>query len=126
MLLYEELSYQVIGALMRVHSILGPGLLESAYEAACVIELRDRGIDVEQQVVYPLIYNGQMAGAYIADLVVENKIVLELKSVQVLNSTMEAQLLNYLRLSGMQLGFLVNFRNVSLGWKRMILTEPES
>ena len=110
MLLYEELSYQVIGGLFRVHSKLGPGLLESAYEAASVIELRNRGLKVEQQVVFPLFYDGEMASAYIADIVVEDKIVLELKSVQALNSIMEAQLLNYLRLSRLKLGFLVNFR----------------
>ena len=123
MLLYEELSYLVLGGLFRVHSKVGPGLLESAYEASCVIEMRNRGLKVEQQVVFPLYYDGEMAGAYIADMIVEDKIVLELKSVQALNNTMKAQLLNYLRLSKLKLGFLVNFRNKSLEWKRMILTE---
>ena len=72
--LYKGLSDKVLGCLFKVHNVLGPGLLESAYEAACVIEFRHEGIEVEQQAVYPLFYRGEMAGAYIADLVVEDKL----------------------------------------------------
>jgi GxxExxY protein len=89
--------------------------------AAGVIELRHLGIQVEQQKVYPLHYKGEMAGAYIADLVVENTIILELKSVSKLKPVMEAQLLNYLRLSKLRIGYLVNFNGTKVDFKRFVV-----
>ncbi len=86
--LFKELSYTVVGALYSVHNILGPGLLESAYEGALVIECRRLNLTVEQQKVYPVYYKGELAGAYIADLVVEGKVILELKSVSKLTAVM--------------------------------------
>ena len=115
-ILHKVLSDSVLGAVFKVHNYLGPGLLESAYEGAMVIELKKRRLDVQRQVVYPLFYEGEMAGAYVADLVVEGKMILEL------NSNMEAQLLNYLRLSKVSLGYLINFRNARVEWKRRVLS----
>lgn len=86
-----------------------------------VIELRKQGWEIEQQIVYPLYYESELAGAYVADLVVEGKVILELKAVKELTSVMEAQLLNYLRLSGIPIGYLVNFRNMRVEWKRRVL-----
>jgi GxxExxY protein len=97
-LLRRDLSYEVLGAAFAVHKALGPGLLEACYEGAYVVELQHRGIDVARQVVYPLQYLGEYIGAYIADVVVANTIIVELKSVARLNEVMDAQLLNYLRL----------------------------
>jgi GxxExxY protein len=119
--LFKELSYTVVGALYSVHNILGPGLLESAYEGALVIECRRLGLQVEQQKVYPVYYKGELAGAYIADLVVENSLILELKSVQKLSPVMEAQLLNYIRLSGLRVGYLVNFQGTRVEFKRFVV-----
>jgi GxxExxY protein len=85
--------------------------------------LRRQGLSLGRPEVYPLFYEGELAGAYVADLVVEKKIILELKSVKALNSTMEAQLLNYLRLSGIPVGYLINFRNCRMEFQRRILTE---
>lgn len=121
-LMHKELSDRVIGVLFDVHNSLGPGLLESAYEGACVIAFRHRGLSVERQAVYPLYFEGELAGAYVADMVVEGKLILELKAVQALNTVMEAQLLNYLRLSGISVGYLVNFRNERVEWKRRVLS----
>ncbi len=121
-LAFKELSHQVLGSVFSVHNILGPGLLESAYEGALVIEFQRAGIPHSQQKVYPLFYKGELAGAYIADLVVEDKIILELKSVRQLTATMEAQLINYLRLSKVPVGYLINFRNTKVGWRRFIVT----
>jgi GxxExxY protein len=118
---YRELGYEVLGAAFAVHNALGPGLLESAYEGALVIELKHRGIAHERQQVYPVYYRGELAGAYVADLVVEAQIILELKSVKELTGTMEAQLLNYLRLSGIAVGYLVNFCNAKVEWRRFVL-----
>ena len=121
-LVYKELSDRVLGAVFKVHNRLGPGLLESAYEGACAIEFRHCGLKVERQVVYPLYYEGELAGAYVADMVVDDKIILELKSVKTLTPMMEAQLLNYLRLSGLPVGYLVNFRNERVEWNRRVLS----
>ena len=120
-LLHKDLSDKVLGALFSVHNILGPGLLESAYEGALVIEFKHLDIPFSRQKVFPLLYKGEMAGAYIADIVADGKIIVELKAVNSLNANMEAQLLNYLRLSGIRVGYLVNFRNSRLEWKRMVL-----
>lgn len=94
MLMFKELSDKVLGAAFAVHNVLGPGLLESAYEGALCIELQRQGIAIERQRVYPLYYKGELAGAYVADLVVDGKIILELKSVRELTPVMEAQLVN--------------------------------
>jgi GxxExxY protein len=119
-LIHKELSDQVLGAVFSVHNVLGPGLLESAYEGALVIELKHRGLAFDRQQVYPLSYKGELAGAYIADLVVENKIILELKSVQAITHVMEAQIINYLRLSGVPVGYLINFNGTRVEWKRFV------
>ena len=117
-MVYESLSRKVLGAVFNVHNLLGPGLLEAAYEGALVVELKHTGLSVGQQVVYPLCYRGEYVGAYIADLVVEGKIILELKSVYKLNPNMEAQLINYLKLSKVPVGYLINFRNAKVRWRR--------
>jgi GxxExxY protein len=119
-LIYQELSYIVLQAAFSVHNILGPGLLESAYEGAFCVELSKAGIQFDRQKVYPLYYKGEYIGAYIADLVVDNKIIVELKSVSQLTSVMEAQLLNYLKLSRLQVGYLMNFNSERLDWKRFV------
>ena len=116
----KELSEAVIGAAFAVHNILGPGLLESAYEGAMAVELTYRGLPFQRQVVYPLQYRGEYCGAYIADLVVAGKILLELKSVKVLSPVMEAQVINYLRLSGIPVGYLINFHGFRVEWKRFV------
>ena len=120
-LIENELSNQVLGAVFAVHNSLGPGLLESAYEGALVIEFAHMGLKISRQHVYPVYYRGELAGAYIADLVVEGKIILELKSVKELSPAMEAQLLNYLRLSGVEIGYLVNFHHQRVVWRRFVI-----
>jgi GxxExxY protein len=124
-LIHEELSNLVLGMAFRVHSALGPGLLESAYEGALCIELAHANVFFERQKVFPLVYRNEYAGAYIADLVVENAIILELKSVKALNEVMEAQLINYLRLSGLQVGYLLNFNGLRVQWRRLIYKREE-
>ena len=116
----KQLSKKVLGMVFSVHNILGSGLLESAYEGAMVVELSRAGIPFTRQHVFPLYYKGELIGAYIADMVVDNSIILELKSVKQLNHTMEAQLINYLRLSGVPVGYLINFNGTSVEWKRFV------
>jgi GxxExxY protein len=118
--LKKQLSYQIIGMAFSVHNILGPGLLESAYEGAFCVELAKANIPFSRQQVYPLYYKGELVGGYIADLVVDNSIILELKSVQQLTKVMEAQLINYLKLSKLPVGYLINFNSTKLEWKRFV------
>jgi GxxExxY protein len=124
MLIYEELSGQIRGAAIEVHRELGPGLLESAYEECLCYELRSRGIAYDRQLELPVKYKGlQLDCGYRIDVLVEKKIVLELKSVESLLVIHEAQLMTYLKLSGCKLGMLMNFNVVLMkdGMKRIVL-----
>jgi GxxExxY protein len=119
-IIHKELSDRIIGLALTVHRTLGPGLLESAYEEAMCWELHHASIRFERQKVFALCYKGDYISSYFADLVVDNAIILELKSVQELNRNMEAQLLNYLKLSKIPVGYLVNFQGARLEWKRFV------
>jgi GxxExxY protein len=110
----NSLSSQVIGAAIKVHSALGPGILESAYEACLLHELELRGIKVEAQVSLPINYYGHKIDAgYRIDLLVENSLIIELKAVETIKNIHKTQLLSYLKLSNARLGLLINF-NVTL------------
>ena len=112
-LIHGELTEKVVGAAIEVHRHLGPGLLESAYEECLCHELGLRGVKFQRQIPMPLSYKGcKVDGAYRLDIVVEEKVILELKSVEETTAVHEAQLMTYLKLSGMRVGFLMNF-NVS-------------
>jgi GxxExxY protein len=106
----NEIGKIVVDAAVAVHCALGPGLLESVYEAVLAAELRDRGLRVERQTAVPIEYRGlRFDEGFRADLIVEGKILLELKSVERTTHTHKKQLLTYLPLSGHKLGFLLNF-----------------
>ena len=120
-LLYQGLSNRVLGCAFKVHSVMGPGLLESAYEGAMEVELKRNGLFVERQKTYALQYAGEYIGAYFADMVVEGKVILELKAVEMLSGNMKAQVINYLKLSGLQVGYLMNFYNERLVWRRYVV-----
>jgi GxxExxY protein len=116
-------SAQIIDAALRVHSALGPGLLESAYAACLAYELRRRGLDVRTQVAIPVYYHEvRLELGYRADFLVDGAVLVELKTATTLLPIHEAQLLSYLRLSGHRVGLLINFHTVHLkdGIKRLI------
>ncbi len=119
----NQLSKLILDSAFRVHKALGPGLLESAYEACLVYELRKTGLEVKNQHALPVRYEDVCVDAgYRIDILVEGKVILELKAVEQIAPIHEAQLLTYLKLSGCKLGFLLNF-NVTLmkeGIKRMV------
>jgi GxxExxY protein len=118
-----QITERIIGAAMRVHSALGPGLLESAYEACLAFELAENGLKVEQQKPLPLAYRGvQLECGYRLDLLVEDAIIVEIKAVESLVLLHRAQLISYLKLSGCQVGLLINFNVTSLrqGIRRLI------
>ena len=106
----NQLSNEVIGAAIEVHKTIGPGLLESVYQECMVYELTNRGFQTAREVSLPVRYKDiQFPAAYRADIVVEDKLILELKAVEVLLPVYSAQLLSYLRMSGLKLGLLINF-----------------
>lgn len=107
---HNILTGKIIGAAIEVHRTLGPGLLESAYEACLVFELQEKGLNVERQKPLPLVYkNVKLDSGYRLDLVVDGKVVVEIKSVSEVAAIHEAQLLSYLRLADLQIGLLINF-----------------
>jgi GxxExxY protein len=118
----NKVSGMIIAAAMKVHSALGPGLLESSYEACLLHELRKSNVKVLSQVSLPVFYDGvEIDAGYRIDLMVENRVIVELKAVEKLLPVHEAQILSYLKLSGKTLGLLINFNVVHLknGIKRM-------
>jgi len=124
----NHISGIVVDSAMKVHSALGPGLLESAYEACLIRELRKRGLRVESQVPIAVSYDGEVLDVgYRADLIVEEKVLIELKAVEGILPVHKAQLLSYLRLSGKQVGLLINFNVEHLrdGIKRVISSRPK-
>ena len=120
---HNEISGQIVDAAIKVHSVLGPGLLESAYHACLLHELRKRGLQVESELSLPVNYDGvKLDVGYRIDLLVEKCVIVEIKAVEKMLSVHEAQLLCYLRLSGCRLGLLINFNVSQLkdGIKRMV------
>ena len=106
----DQITEKIIGAAMKVHSALGPGLLESAYQACLLYELKEQGLNVESEVVLPVVYEGKEIDAgYRLDLLVEDQVIVELKSVEKTLPIHEAQLITYLKLSGCKVGLLINF-----------------
>jgi GxxExxY protein len=119
----NEISGNIVRAAVQVHSVLGPGLLESAYEACLACELRERRLVVRTQVALPLIYKDiNLEGGYRIDLLVEESVIAEIKTVTKVLPVHEAQLLTHLRLSGHRLGLLLNFYVPRMrdGIKRMV------
>ncbi|MGC5746976.1 GxxExxY protein [Chryseobacterium sp. NFX27] len=106
----NELSYKIIGAAIEVHKTLGVGLLENAYEIALAYELKQLGMDVKQQISLPLKYKEvTVENAYRIDLIVEGKVIIEVKAVLDLNPVFYSQVLTYLKLTNVKLGLLINF-----------------
>ncbi len=106
----NDLSYKTIGAAIEIHKVVGPGLLESAYENALAFELREMGFEVKQQVPMPFVYKDvKQDVGYRIDLVINDKILVEVKSVETLAPVHYAQTLTYLKLSDLKLGLLINF-----------------
>ncbi|MGB7874306.1 MAG: GxxExxY protein [Anaerolineales bacterium] len=119
-LLYKKLTYSVIGAAMEVHRQLGSGFLEAVYQKALAHEIRKQTIPFEEQVHLPITYKGELIGDYIADFVVDSKLIVEIKAVSRLNSAHQAQAMCYLAATGLRLALLLNFGAGSLEHRRVI------
>lgn len=119
-LLYSDLTYQIIGFSMKVHNTLGNGFLEKVYENSLMILLRRAGIKAEQQVPIKVWFEGEIVGDYIADILVEDKIILELKVADKITDVYKAQTLNYLKATKLDLALILNFGGKSLEHFRLI------
>ncbi|MBL8848372.1 MAG: GxxExxY protein [Planctomycetaceae bacterium] len=123
MLLYEDLTHEIYAAAIEVHKALGPGLLESTYEACLCHELHLRNVAFKRQLPLAVIYKDvKLDAGYVIDVLVDDRVILEIKSVEKLASIHEAQLMTYLKLSGLHLGLLMNFNTVLMkdGIKRIV------
>ncbi len=118
--IYPNLSYNIIGIAMEVHRRLGSGFLEKLYENALMILFQKNGINVQTQVPYEVEFENQIIGNYFADIVIENKIVLEIKAVKRILDLHKAQTINYLKASGLKLGIILNFGEGKLTSERVI------
>ena len=105
----EELTKKVIGCAFKVHNSLGSGFLEKVYENALRIELSRAGLGVEQQIPIQVYYQGEVIGDFVSDLLVEKRLIVELKAIEKLTKLHEAQLVNYLTATGLDIGLLINF-----------------
>jgi GxxExxY protein len=121
----NDITYAINGAAFEVNRILGSGFLEKAYENALLLELRGRGFNAESQMPVKVFYKKKVVGEYIVDILVEKKVIVELKTVEKFDNVHEAQLLNYLKASGIQVGLLINFKHPKVEIKRMVLDLPE-
>ncbi len=120
-LLLKEEVFQVVGCAMEVLNTLGHGLLEKPYENSLVVELQQRGIPYKQQPRFPVIYKSVNVGEYIPDLIVFDQIIVDTKVIQAIGNNEKAQILNYLKITGLRVGLILNFRRAKLEWKRVVL-----
>ena len=120
-ILYKDLSYQIIGLAMEVHRKLGYGFLEKVYENSLMILFRREGIRSEQQYPIKVYFDGEVVGNYVADILIEDKIIIELKCVEKINNIHKAQALNYLKVTRMRLAIILNFAKDKLQYQRLVL-----
>ena len=120
-LLLKEEVFQVVGCAFEVLNTLGHGLLEKPYENALVVELGLKQIPYQQQSRFPVIYKTVQVGEYIPDLIVFDQIVVDAKAIERIGNNEKAQIINYLKITGLRLGLLLNFKHAKLEWERIIL-----
>lgn len=116
----KELCYKIIGAAMNIYNDLGYGFLEKVYENSLKNDSEDFQVNVKQQYPIKVIYKNKVVGDYMADLLVDNKVIIELKSIEKLNKIHEAQLLNYLKATKIKVGLLINFSPDKLEFKKLV------
>jgi len=120
-IIYKDLSYKIIELALEVHNELGCGFLEKVYENALMILFRRENILARQQVPADVYFRGKVVGQYFADILVDNKLILELKTADVIANIHKAQVLNYLRATGLRLGLILNFGKPRFEYQRLVL-----
>ena len=119
-ILFKDLSYRIVRACFEVHAVLGPGFPEKIYEEAMAVELSDNAVDIERQKLVEVHFKGVKVGEYRLDMIAETKILLEFKAVSELNGVFEAQVLSYLKATGLKLGLLINFGGKRVAVRRIV------
>ena len=117
---HSEITEKIIGASYKVHNTLGYGFLEKVYQNSLSIELRSLNLEIEVEKPIKVLYNGEIVGNYVADIVVEDKVIVEIKAVKELSDIHEVQLVNYLKATGIEVGLLINF-GTSVQVKRRVM-----
>lgn len=120
-IVHRDLSYKIVGLAIQVRKELGFGFLEKVYENALMVLFRENGIKAEQQVAIKVTFHGQIIGDYVADILVEDSIILELKALDKIIPVHKAQVLNYLKATGLKLAILLNFGKDSLEHERLVM-----
>ena len=120
-LLFRDEVYQIVGAAIEVLNGLGHGLLEKPYENALIVEFRLRQIPIKQQPGFDVLYKGTRVGLFVPDLIVFEKIVVDTKVIDRITDVERGQLLNYLRITRLRVGVLLNFKHAKLEWERVVL-----
>lgn len=119
--LYKPESQQIVGAAMEVLNEIGHGFHEKPYENALVIEFRLRGVACQQQKQFNILYKHEKVGDYIPDLIAFDKIVVDTKVIEKITDREIGQMMNYLKVTGLHLGYILNFKHAKLGWRRVII-----
>ncbi len=120
-LLFGQLTYDVVGAAFEVMRVLGPGLIEKPYENSLVVEMKLRKLKVDQQRCFALDYKGVKVGDYIPDLIVGDAVIVDTKVIEHIGDYEIAQMLNYLRITGLRVGLIINFKRSKVEFERLIL-----
>ncbi|MCK8604075.1 GxxExxY protein [Desulfoferrobacter suflitae] len=119
----SDLTYKVVGCAMAVVNVLGHGLREKTYERALCVEFENQGLSFQQQHIYPIYYRNQHIDDYIPDLEVESRLIVEVKTVDRIVDEHIGQVLNYLRISDLEAGVILNFKHPKLEWKKIVLQQ---
>jgi len=119
--LYKEESRRIIGCAFEVLNTLGHGLLEKPYENSLVVEFQQQGIPYSQQPRFPVIYKSVHVGEYIPDLIVFDKMIVDAKVIEKIGNNEKAQMINYLKITGLRVGLILNFKHAKLEWERIAL-----
>ncbi len=122
-LIEKDLVYRIIGCAMAVHNALGHGLREKTYENALCVEFRHQGIEYSQQTEYPVYYRDELVDEFVPDLVVEERVIVDTKTVETISDEHRGTMINYLRVTGLKVGLIINFKNRKLEWERLVLDE---
>ena len=120
-ILHCDLGFRIVGCAFDVVKEVGHGLHEKPYENALVLAFRDAGISVQQQVVFPILYKARQVGEYVPDLIADNAVIIDTKVIDRITDHERGQMLNYLRITGLRVGLIINFKRAKLEWERVVL-----
>ena len=120
-LIEKDLVYRIIGCAMAVHNEIGHGFREKTYERALCVEFKHEGLEYAQQSAFPVMYRNEKVDRYIPDLIVENKIIVDTKTIESIIDEHRGTILNYLRITNLQVGLIINYKHPKLEWERLVL-----